>query len=216
MMYKIPSEETLVNVIFTVMYQNHTVKSQAELTRLVRKELEKDGKEYKVSEERIRTIAINRHLVEVSIKYLETDVSEFPEVCPVCSNKMTPIMNKTLEGDVREIKRKCTVCPFSVGARKNVPKRYTFTRPKKNFLSTDERLYLLDSAAEHLSEALRLLRRAVNGTALEIVSERNIESMNRMFTDDDGCFTNIRKNILHDSKKQPVWTLPHKSVKNDS
>ena len=215
-MYKIPSEETLIGAVFTVMYLNHNVKSQAELTRLVRKELEKDGKEYKVSEERIRTVTINHELAIISIAYHDSDSSEFPEACPVCGNEMKPIMNRTLDDDIREIKRQCTFCPYIASPKKSVPRRYTFARPKKSKLSTGERLYLIDSAAEHLSEALRLLRRAVDGTASEIVSERNIKNLDKMFTDADGCFPNIKKNILHDSGKEPVWTLPLTSVKNDS
>lgn len=131
MSYHIPSDDRLSDAIFTVMYRNLQVRSQSELARLVRKELEKDENEYRVGEERIRMLAIKRGHVTITIDYHELDEADLPEICPVCKNPMMPIMNMTLDGETKELKRKCTVCPYTVGSKKRIPGRYTFTRPRK-------------------------------------------------------------------------------------
>ena len=132
MAYRIPSEERLSDAIFTVMYRNTQVRSQAELAKLVRKELAKDDDTYRVSEERIRMLAIKRNLVTISIEYNgKGSKTALPDTCPVCKNPMVSIMNRTLDGESKELKRKCSACPYTVGSRKNVPGRYVFTKPRK-------------------------------------------------------------------------------------
>jgi len=131
MSYRIPDEDRLSDAIFSVMYRNQQVRSQSEFTRLVRKELEKDGEEYRVSEERARMTAIKRNLASIMIDYHELDESDMPDECPVCRNPMAPVMNKTLDGESKVLRRKCTVCPYTAGSKKRVPGRYIFTRPRK-------------------------------------------------------------------------------------
>ena len=131
MSYRIPDEDRLSDAIFSVMYRNQQVRSQSEFTRLVRKELEKDGEEYRVSEERARMTAIKRNLAAIAIDYHELEDSDMPDECPVCRNPMTSVMNMTLDGMSKELRRKCTICPYTVGSKRRVPGRYIFTRPKK-------------------------------------------------------------------------------------
>jgi len=131
MSYRIPDEDRLSDAIFSVMYRNQQVRSQSEFTRLVRKELEKDGEEYRVSEERARMTAIKRNLAAIAIDYHELEDSDMPDECPVCRNPMTSVMNMTLDGTSKELRRKCTICPYTVGSKRRVPGRYIFTRPKK-------------------------------------------------------------------------------------
>ena len=131
MSYRIPDEDRLSDAIFSVMYRNQQVRSQSEFTRLVRKELEKDGEEYRVSEERARMTAIKRNLAAIAIDYHELDDSDMPDECPVCRNPMTSVMNMTLDGRSKELRRKCTICPYTVGSKRRVPGRYIFTRPRK-------------------------------------------------------------------------------------
>ncbi len=130
MPYRIPSDEKLAEAVFVVMYRNQQVVSQKEMASLVLKELEKDGEEYRVSGERIRRLAVNNDLAQLSIDYNESD-GELPETCPVCRNNLTSVKNSTLDGGTIEISRKCTKCPFSVGSVNRTPGRYTFIRKKR-------------------------------------------------------------------------------------
>lgn len=131
MAYRIPKEDRLADAIFIVMYRNQQVRSQTELAHLVRGELEKDGEDYRVSDERIRKIAISRKMVSIHIDYNETDDPDLPDSCPVCRNPMTSIMNMTIYGERSEVGRKCTVCPYQVGSRRRIPGRYVFTRSRR-------------------------------------------------------------------------------------
>lgn len=130
-MYRIPKDERLIDAIFTVMYRNHQIRSQSELARLVRKELEKDEEDYRVSDERVRMLAIRRGLAAVHIDLHDTDDAQLPEICPVCRSAMNPVRNMTIYGESVEMGRRCVTCPYSVGTRRRIPGRYTFSRPRK-------------------------------------------------------------------------------------
>ena len=130
MSYRIPSDDKLAEAIFVVMYRNQQVVSQKTMAQLVLKELEKDGKSYRVGGERIRRLVVNRDMAQLVIDYNESD-GDLPDVCPVCKNPLTSVKNSTLDGDVVEIMRKCTACPYSVGSSKHMPGRYTFVRKKR-------------------------------------------------------------------------------------
>jgi len=130
-MYSIPKDDRLADAIFTVMYRNNQVRSQSELARLVRKELDNDKKDYRVSEERIRTLAIRRGMASVHIDLHETDETELPDTCPVCRHPMESVLNMTIYGKTTEVGRKCSGCPYSMGTRRRIPGRYVFTRPRR-------------------------------------------------------------------------------------
>lgn len=130
MSYSIPSDDQVADAVFAVMYRNAQVVSQGEMVRLVNSELNKRGGDYRVSGERIRRIALNRDMLQISIDYNMND-GDLPDVCPVCRNGMSSTLNMTLDGNTIEVSRKCTVCPFTVGTRNRIPGRYTFTRKKR-------------------------------------------------------------------------------------
>jgi hypothetical protein len=131
MTYRIPDDDKLAEAIFVVMYRNQQVKSQNEMTTLVRRELNKENEdEFRVSGERIRRIAVNRGLLQLVIEYNESVISGLPDTCPVCRNPMEAVTNRTLDGGMIEVSRKCSVCPYSVGTRRRMPGRYTFMRKK--------------------------------------------------------------------------------------
>lgn len=132
MPYRIPSDDKLAEAIFIVMYRNQQIRSQNDMTSLVRTELNRDSdEEYRVSGRRIRRIGIKRNMFQLVMEYHESDSAELPGICPVCGNSMSPIMNSTLDGSTIEVKRRCTVCPYSIGARRRIPGRYTFIKKSR-------------------------------------------------------------------------------------
>lgn len=130
MSLNIPDDERVKDAIFIVMYNNSVVKSQRELTNLVRDELNKGLEKFNISCERIRHLAINGGLVDVIIDYRDSDVT-IGDTCPVCGNSIVPINNCSLSGEIIEIGKKCLVCPFLASAGKNSPGRYVFIRKRK-------------------------------------------------------------------------------------
>lgn len=131
MSYSIPSDERLAEAIFIVMYRNQQVRSQSEMAELVLREINKDGSNYRVSGERIRRLAVNRGLSQLSIDYNDAESRSLPEACPVCRNPLIRISNTTLDGGETEILRKCQVCTYSVGTRMRIPGKYTFTKGRR-------------------------------------------------------------------------------------
>lgn len=131
MSYSIPSDERLAEAIFIVMYRNQQVRSQSEMAELVLREINKDGSNYRVSGERIRRLAVNRGLSQLSIDYNDAESRGLPEACPVCRNPLIRISNTTLDGGETEILRKCSVCTYSVGTRMRMPGKYTFTKGRR-------------------------------------------------------------------------------------
>ena len=130
MTYSIPDDDRVADAVFAVMYRNAQVSSQSEMVRLVNIELNRKGGDYRASGERIRRVALNRDLVQITMDYNRRD-GEIPESCPVCRNSLTPVMNRTLDGDEIEVERRCSVCSFSVGTKNRSPGRYIFTRKRR-------------------------------------------------------------------------------------
>ena len=128
MKFKIPDQDTVCKAVSRVMLRNQRIESQRELSDLVQKELSSEDPEYRISGERIRKVAVSSGAAKVEIEYREAVKKKLPDICPVCGNAMSPIMNMTLEGDVTEVKRNCTVCPFTAGQKACSPGRYIFVR----------------------------------------------------------------------------------------
>jgi hypothetical protein len=130
MTYSIPDDGKVAEAVFSVMYRHPQVRSQREMTELVLYELNKNGGDYRISGARIRRIALEKGLLELSISYNSAEGNP-PSECPVCGENLKSIMNKTLDGGEIEVYRKCTKCPYTVGTANRVPGRYTFGRKKK-------------------------------------------------------------------------------------
>jgi hypothetical protein len=128
MAYKIPRENDVADALLIVMHKNPQIKSQRELTELVKRQLSHADSEYRVSGERIRRIGLNKGLIRISIDYNSSNAETLPDICPVCRNRMVSIKNRTLDGGVIEVRRRCELCKFSTGPEPTVPGRYHFTK----------------------------------------------------------------------------------------
>jgi len=215
MAYKVPDEETVSAAIRTVMNRNPHIETQREFSRLVGKELSKADEDYRVRGERARRIGLDKGLVRISIDYRDSDIKDIPEICPVCRNAMSPVMNTSLDGEYVEIKRRCTVCPYSIGKTVLVPGRYVFSKSKEEVSRREASLRKLRKARAKIREAEALIEDAVNGTEFQ---ERGADLISdlREAADSRGSAASIR-NISLDIKEgrdDPAWMEPTVSVKN--
>ena len=128
MAYKIPRENDVADALLIVMHKNPQVRSQRELTGLVKRQLSVLDEGYRISGERIRRIGLNKGIIRVSIDYNKVIGKALPEACPVCRNPMVSIKNRTLDGGVIEVRRRCDLCKFTTGPEPTVPGRYHFTK----------------------------------------------------------------------------------------
>lgn len=192
------------------------IETQREFSNRVRNELRKIDENYRVSDERIRRIGIDRGMVKITIEYRESDNTDLPHICPVCKNAMAPVMNRSLDGDTVEVKRKCTVCPYSIGKKVMVPGRYIFSRAVKNDVSPKETaLRALRKAQAKLREASALILTATSGTSVEERGGELTSELKELSTSDELSYSIRNLSFDIDGEDAPVWTKPTVSVKND-
>jgi len=214
---RIPTDDRLSEIVSAVMKRNQQIRSQSEFTRLVRKELKKDGADYRVSAERVRRVSIERGLVKLSIEYRNSDSVDLPAYCPVCKNAMDPVMNRSLEGDVVEIKRKCTVCPYTIGGKVMSPGRYVFSRASGSITNDEIRLRQLRKARAKLIEATKLIENALTMSGLEDRGNETSEKLKEL-ADSREMSCSIY-NIVADLKQiddRGTWARPTVSLKNEN
>jgi hypothetical protein len=126
MTYRIPPAKILCQTISEVIRDKRMVVSQRRLTELVMQNLRRKDAEYKVSEERVRRMAIFKDLARVQINYRVTEERSDGGKCPVCGSTTKELQNQTLDGEEVKLGFKCVRCPYWTGPNKRVPVRYTF------------------------------------------------------------------------------------------
>lgn len=127
MAYKIPSQEQIVSAIIACMGVYGIVYSQRKLGELVRKKIKETEHLYQVSDERIRRLAVSRHLVELDLRYKEAKKGKLPHKCPICGSRLKRLKNMTIDGGTVTLGYACQTCRYWTGLKKNVPARYVFT-----------------------------------------------------------------------------------------
>jgi hypothetical protein len=216
MTYRRPDEETVVMTIKNVMDRYPRVDTQRELTALIRETLHEQDPDYRIGGDRIRRIGIDHNILRLSIDYHEIDNADLPEICPVCGNTMSPVMNMTLDGNITEIKRRCTVCPYGFGKTLLMPGRYSFTRVSDEETSENEkRIRKLELAKVKLHEASKLIDDALRMSGMEErgrFAKKNIEEIVES-TEQSGSISNMIRD-MHTELDAPGWTRPTVSVKN--
>jgi DNA-directed RNA polymerase subunit RPC12/RpoP len=134
-MYKISSDEQVLDALSEVFKKRRLVGSQGALKRLVDKELrilsreEKRGKvSYKVSQPRLRLLAIKSGKVEVEIHSRESMKKTSMSKCPVCSSRVKRVKNLTVWGGTVTLGYQCKTCGYWTGIKRRIPTRYVFSR----------------------------------------------------------------------------------------
>lgn len=209
-------DESVIDAVRIVMLKRPRVESQAELSTLVLTQLREEDPDIHVGAARIRRLAVSSGIVKLEIGYRESDRSDLPDICPVCGNGMSPVINSTLDGDLTEIKRKCTVCPYSVGKKVLVPGKYVFIRTAGRELSEEEvRLRKLRKAASLLRKASRLIGESLDGTSFPQRQDYAREMIDEILNSRDmtGSIPNLESDIRSESRSDPLWTDPLASPK---
>lgn len=125
--YRIPSENALADAIDQALVRQPIAESQRELADRVRRVLAERDEAFRVSDERVRRVALDRDLARVRVRTGTTD-EEVRDACPVCGAQLDQVANKTLDGGRTVVGAECPSCPYTTGARHEVPLRYEFVR----------------------------------------------------------------------------------------
>ncbi len=127
MAYRIPSDDIVARAIENCLVRTPRMRSQRELCGIVETELLCEDPRYRIGAERIRRIGISRGLMRVEISYAVTS-RELGDRCPVCSGRLSSVMNRTLDGGTVELERTCGICGFSAKGDAARPARYRIVR----------------------------------------------------------------------------------------
>lgn len=127
MPYKVPSDEEVLRSIKNVMNSYGIVNSQTKLKALVERDLQETDKNYRVSQRRLRLLALSSDNIGVEIHCRDSDTKKGISKCPVCGHKLKIIKNKTVFDGVVNIGHECTHCSYWTGLKRRVPIRYIFS-----------------------------------------------------------------------------------------
>lgn len=122
---KIPETDLVKTIINKVLDRRGIVHSQEELAEEVTKDLKKYDKEYEISPNRARRMALE---TDINIK-VETRRShkERPKHCPVCGKSLSGLYAKNLFNKRIQVGFKCK-CGYRADINAFIPKRYEFRK----------------------------------------------------------------------------------------
>jgi len=127
MAYRLPSEEEVEHAIAAVLRREKKLPSESRFLSLVRRELKRKDKDFTVSHERLRHIALRSGLCKVTIHTREVPTRRPMARCPVCGTKVTSVKNETIYGGTVTLGYECPFCGYWTGMRRRVPQRYVFS-----------------------------------------------------------------------------------------
>ena len=127
MAYRLPSREEVEHAIATVLRREKKLPSESRFLSLVRRELKRKDKEYTISHERLRRIALNSGLCKVTIHTREVPTRRPMSRCPVCNTRVDAVKNETIYGGTVTLGFECPFCGYWTGMKRRVPQRYVFS-----------------------------------------------------------------------------------------
>jgi len=125
--YKVPSDEDVIQALRKLLYELGIINSQKKFKNLVDLELSKIDPAYKVSQLRLRSLALSSNSIHLEIHYRESDDKSMISKCPVCYSKLRRLKNKTIYDGTVTVGYECTSCPYSTGIKRRIPIRYIFS-----------------------------------------------------------------------------------------
>jgi uncharacterized protein with PIN domain len=127
MAYRLPSKEEVEHAIAAVLRREKKLPSESRFLSLVRRELKRKDKEYTISHERLRRVALCSGLCRVIIHTREVPTRRPMARCPVCNTRVRPVKNETIYGGTVTLGYECPFCGYWTGMKRRVPQRYVFS-----------------------------------------------------------------------------------------
>jgi len=124
--YRIPSTEEVEGAIAAVLRREHKLPSEQRFLSLVRRELKRRERDYTISHERLRRIAIKSGQVKVTIHTRRSEERKPMARCPVCGSRLRAVKNETVFGGTVTLGFECPGCGYFTGMDRRIPQRYIF------------------------------------------------------------------------------------------
>ena len=128
MSYRIPKDDDVAKAIDNCLSRTPRVRSQTVLYELVLTELMCVDESFRISEDRIRRIGLERGLFDIEIRYAHKPGTVPYDRCPVCKGELESVRNRTLDWKTVELSRSCKKCGYSAKSDATRPARYIITR----------------------------------------------------------------------------------------
>jgi predicted RNA-binding Zn-ribbon protein involved in translation (DUF1610 family) len=126
MSYRIPTDWDIIRAIEHVLKRRGFVNSNEELCYLALRRLKRSDKDFVVSPERVRRVAMGIPEVEIKVKTKSMGNRKKLKECPVCGNNVKRTFRKNLSGRRVHTGYKCSKCDFRCGLDSTVPMKYRF------------------------------------------------------------------------------------------
>lgn len=127
MAYRLPSNEEVEHAVSAVLRREKKLPSESRFLSLVRRELKRKDKDYTISHERLRRVALRSGLCKVTIHTRVVPTRRPMARCPVCNTRVTPVKNQTIFGGSVTLGYECSFCGYWTGMKRRVPQRYVFS-----------------------------------------------------------------------------------------
>ena len=128
MSYRIPKDDDVAKAIDNCLSRTPRVRSQTVPYELVLTELMCVDESFRISEDRIRRIGLERGLFDIEIRYAHKPGTVPYDRCPVCKGELESVRNRTLDWKTVELSRSCKKCGYSAKSDACRPARYIITR----------------------------------------------------------------------------------------
>lgn len=127
MAYRLPSKEEVEHAIAAVLRREKKLPSESRFLSLVRRELKRKDKEFTISHERLRRVALGSGLCKVTIHTRVVPTRRAMTRCPVCNTRVESVKNETIYGGTVTLGFECPFCGYWTGMKRRVPQRYVFS-----------------------------------------------------------------------------------------
>ena len=125
--YRIPKKDNVFNALKTVFTNLPVIESQRKLRTLVEGLFNEQGEEFRISDKRVRKLAIESGIIQVEVLFYRELKAKTPlYLCPICDSKIKPVKNLTLENTLVVTGYVCDRCGYSTGLKRRVPVKYIF------------------------------------------------------------------------------------------
>jgi len=128
---KIPTKAQVIEEIKQVVGRRWKVESQEELCMLVLRELQKKNKEFRLTPQRAKRLALT--IPEIAVKAKTKRIPRITRIekCPVCGSQIVPLKGRNLLDRVILIGYKCVNCAFQCDLESFMPMKYIFLTKKR-------------------------------------------------------------------------------------
>lgn len=123
---KIPSKEKIIEEILNAVKRSLKIESQEELCEIVLRILKRQDKNYSLSPQRVKRLALTIPGIEVKAETKKSVRLKKIDNCPVCKSMIAELKGRNLLNQEMIIGFKCVNCAYQSDLEAFMPMKYSF------------------------------------------------------------------------------------------